>query len=138
MRKALVVGIDFYEHISPLFGCVTDAHSVKSVLERNSDGTINFAVKLFSGASTTRAVSKIELKDGINDLFATDSDIALLYFAGHGHVETTGGYLLASDSKRGDDGVALSEILTLAHKSKAKNRLVVLDSCHAGAAGNQR
>jgi hypothetical protein len=45
MRKALVVGIDYYDSIVPLFGCVNDAHSVKAVLERNSDGTVNFEVK---------------------------------------------------------------------------------------------
>lgn len=30
MRKALVIGIDHYNHISPLFGCVNDAYSVKA------------------------------------------------------------------------------------------------------------
>ena len=53
MRKALVVGIDHYAHISPLFGCVNDAHSVKAVLERNSDGTKNFDVKPLSGTGPT-------------------------------------------------------------------------------------
>ena len=28
MRKALVVGINYYEHGTPLFGCVDDAHAV--------------------------------------------------------------------------------------------------------------
>ena len=31
MRKALVVGIDFYTSISPLYGCVNDAYAVKAV-----------------------------------------------------------------------------------------------------------
>ena len=51
MRKALAVGIDHYARIPSLFGCVNDAHSVKSVLERNSDGTVNFAVKLLTGSA---------------------------------------------------------------------------------------
>ena len=37
MRKALVVGINYYAHGAALYGCVDDAHAVKSVLERNSD-----------------------------------------------------------------------------------------------------
>jgi len=45
MRKALVVGINYYQHGSPLFGCVDDAHAVKSALQRHSDGTVNFGVK---------------------------------------------------------------------------------------------
>lgn len=47
----------------------------------------------------------------------------------------TGGYLLASDCKRGDDGVSLSEVLILANASPAKNKIIILDSCHSGIAG---
>ena len=44
MRKALIVGIDYYQNVSQLYGCVNDSYSVKSVLERNSDGTLNFDI----------------------------------------------------------------------------------------------
>lgn len=33
MRKALVVGIDYYQHGKPLYGCVDDAHAVKPLLD---------------------------------------------------------------------------------------------------------
>jgi hypothetical protein len=135
MKKALVVGIDYYVNVSGLFGCVNDAHSVKSVLERNSDGTVNFAVKLLTGTGPTDIVLRSELKEQIRELFANDSETTLFYFAGHGHIETTGGYLITSDSQTGDDGVPLSEVLTLANKSQARNKIIVLDSCHSGIAG---
>jgi hypothetical protein len=135
MRKALVVGVNYYAHVSGLYGCVDDAHSMKSVLERNMDGTVNFEVKLLSGTGPTDAVSRSQLKEQIREVFADDSEIALFYFAGHGHIEATGGYLLASDSQTGDDGVPLGEVLTFANLSKAQNRIVVLDSCHSGIAG---
>jgi hypothetical protein len=60
----------------------------------------------------------------------------LFYFAGHGHIEVTGGYILASDSQSGDEGVPLNEVLVYANKSKAKNRIIVLDSCHSGIAAS--
>ena len=135
MRKALVVGINYYEHGPGLYGCVDDAHAVKSALERNSDGTVNFSVKLLSGTGPTDVVSRSELKEQIRELFAGDSETALFYFAGHGHIEATGGYLLGSDSKTGDDGVPLGDVLTLANASKARNKIIVLDSCHSGIAG---
>jgi hypothetical protein len=135
MRKALVVGINYYEHGSPLFGCVDDAHSVKSTLERHGDGSVNFDVKLLTGTGQTDTVDRSELKDSIEELFKEDSDIALFYFAGHGHVDSTGGYLLASDSRRGDEGVSLADVLVFANESKAKNKIIVLDSCHSGIAG---
>jgi hypothetical protein len=136
MRKALVVGINFYAHIPPLNGCVDDAYVVKSVLERNSDGTLNFGVKLLSGTGSADQVMRSELKHQISELFTGDSEIALLYFAGHGHIEATGGYILASDSKTGDEGVPLGDVLTYANRSPSKNRIIVLDSCHSGIAGS--
>ncbi len=135
MRKALVVGINYYEYGSPLFGCVDDAHSVKAILERHGDGSVNFEVRLFTGTGPTDVVSRSELKDYIAELFKDDSEIALFYFAGHGHIETTGGYILASDSQRGDEGVSLADVLVFANESKAKNKIIVLDSCHSGIAG---
>jgi hypothetical protein len=136
MRKALIVGIDYYEHIGSLSGCVSDAYSVRGVLERHADGTVNFSPQVLAGTASNQAVTKQELKEAIRALFADDAEIALLYFAGHGHVEETGGYLCASDSDAGNDGVALAEVMTLANKSEARNRVIVLDSCHSGAAGD--
>jgi hypothetical protein len=46
MRKALIVGINYYQNINPLRGCVNDAYSVKSVLDRHADGSINFGTSL--------------------------------------------------------------------------------------------
>ena len=136
MRKALVVGINYYEHGSPLYGCVDDAHAMKAVLETHADGSVNFDVKLLTGTGPTDLVTRSQLKDSITELFATDDDITLFYFAGHGHIESVGGYLLASNASRGDEGVSLAEICTLANKSKARNKIIVLDSCHSGIAGS--
>lgn len=136
MRKALIVGIDHYQHISGLNGCVNDAHSVKVMLERHANGSVNFGVKLITGTGPKDIVERRELKEAVRDLFAEDSDVALFYFAGHGYIEATGGYLCAGDCRDGDDGLPLAEIMTLANKSPAKNKVILLDSCHSGIAGN--
>lgn len=137
MRKALIVGIDYYDHIGPLSGCVNDAHAVRAVLERHADGTLNFATpQMLVGASRVQTVSRTDLKSAVRQLFEDDAEIALLYFAGHGYVEDTGGFLCASDCASGDDGLALSEVMTLANQSAAKNKVIILDSCHSGVAGN--
>jgi hypothetical protein len=138
MRKALVVGIDYYQHIGGLFGCVNDAHSVKSMLDRHSDGAVNFSVKLVTGTGHSDQVARSEIKDAVTELFAGDAECALLYFAGHGHIEATGGYILTSECARGDDGLSLNEIMILANGSKARNKVIVLDSCHSGLLGNHR
>ncbi|MEQ5808343.1 caspase family protein [Alteromonas sp. NFXS44] len=135
MRIALIVGINHYEHGDSLHGCVNDAHEVKAVLERHDGGAVNFDCRLLAGTGPAESVSRGTLRDQIEQLFKVDADIALLYFAGHGHIEATGGYLLASDSRRGDEGVSLSEVLTFANNSPAKNKIIILDSCHSGIAG---
>lgn len=136
MRKALVIGIDFYDSISALYGCVNDAHQVRGVLEKHSDGSVNFDVRLLTGTGPQDRVTRADIRDSVQALFADDSDIALLYFAGHGHIEATGGYLCGSECTRGDDGLSLSDVLIFANTSKAKNRVIVLDSCHSGVAGS--
>lgn len=135
MRKALIVGINYYDSINSLFGCVDDAHSVKAALERNGDGTVNFDVELLTGTGPTDQVTRDELRASIQKLFDGDPEVALFFFAGHGHIESTGGYILATDSRSGNDGIPLADVLTFANQSEAKNRIIILDSCHSGVAG---
>jgi hypothetical protein len=138
MRKALIVGIDYYTHMKPLSGCVNDAHSVKAVLERQADGTVNFVTpRILTGTGPADMVEREGLKDAVRELFADDADIALLYFAGHGYIEDTGGFLCGSESKTGDDGYSLRDLMTLATISRAKNKVIILDSCHSGIAGDR-
>lgn len=138
-RKALVIGIDYYKSLTPLTGAVNDALSVREVLANNDDASksLNFEIRLILGRSATDLVERQELRDAIEYIFDDDDgiEIALLYFAGHGHLEATGGYLCAGDCKTGNDGIALGEIMTMAHNSKARNKIIVLDSCHGGIAG---
>lgn len=135
MRKALIVGIDYYSNVSELFGCVNDAYSIKSVLDRHSDGTINFSTKLEVATNDKSAISRRELKDLCTELFKDDSDVALFYFSGHGYVENTGGYLITSECQDGDDGFSMTELLQIANESKARNKVIILDCCHSGFAG---
>lgn len=137
MHKALIVGIDYYEYIKKLTGCVNDAHAVKAALERHADGTLNFASpQVLTATGAGQGVWKQQLKDAVRELFSDDAEIALFYFAGHGYIEDTGGFLCATDSATGDDGLSLSEVMTLANKSRARNKVIILDSCHSGIAGN--
>ena len=135
MRKALVVGIDYYSNVSRLHGCVNDSFEVKAMLERNADGSVNFGVKHLIATGSDDLCDREELRKEIENLFSGDGEISVLYFAGHGHIEATGGYLCSSDVNSGNDGVPLAEIMIMANKSKIRNRVIILDSCHSGVAG---
>jgi hypothetical protein len=137
MRKALIVGIDHYLHLGNLGGCVNDATAVHAVLARHADGTRNFAAPLIlTAGNSPQAISKNALKTAVRELFADAAEIALFYFAGHGCIEDTGGFLCASDSEYGDGGLALSEVMIWANRSAAQNKIIMLDSCHSGVVGN--
>jgi hypothetical protein len=135
MRKALIVGIDHYEHIPSLSGSVNDARAVGAMLERHENGDLNFVTpRLLTSTSSGNKIDRRALKEAVRELFSGNAEIALLYFAGHGHVEETGGFLCTADSETGDEGFALAELMSIANASQAKNRVIVLDSCHSGAA----
>ena len=67
MRKALIIGINYYEHGSPLYGCVDDAHAVKAVLERHDGGSVNFDCMLHTGTGPSDSVDRSDMKDSIED-----------------------------------------------------------------------
>lgn len=133
MRKALVVGINDYPGAGLNF-CIKDAAEIASVLEKNADGSPNFDVKLITDKpdNATRA----NLKRDIENLFEGDSEVALFYFSGHGIVTSTGGYIVTSDYTSYDEGISMDDILKLANKSKARDKIIILDCCHAGSFGS--
>lgn len=135
MRKALIVGINYYQKINSLNGCVNDAYNLKSVLDRHADGTINFAINLMVATDSSSLITRKALKDKATDLFKDDSDVAFFYFSGHGYLESTGGYLITSDCQTGDDGLSMNELLQIANSSPARSRVIVVDSCHSGQIG---
>lgn len=138
-RKALIVGIDHYESLDPLRGCVNDAQSVYRVLSRHADGRTNFIQpKLLLAKDRSGPLDRDTLRDAIQALFAEKQEIALFYFAGHGYVDEGGGFLCTSEAKRGSDGIALADVMGFARQSKASNKIIILDSCHGGIIGNNR
>lgn len=130
MRKALVVGIDNYPS-APLTGCVNDATSVAQFLRKNGDGSPNFDVLQKDNIQT-----KGELKRMINELFDSSVEIALFYFSGHGCKSNVDGYIVTPDYSNDDEGISMTEILTIVNKSKALNKIVILDCCYSGTFGN--
>ncbi|NEU12098.1 caspase family protein [Methylobacterium sp. BTF04] len=138
MRKALIVGIDYYTDLTQLHGCVGDANAVATVLGRHYDESANFtAPKVLVAEGVHNLVSRKNLRDAIEALFADKTEISLFYFAGHGFVDETSGFLCSSDCRDGHDGLSLHDVMVLARNSPAANKIIILDSCHAGVAGNR-
>ncbi len=134
MRRALLVGIDNYEH-SALTGCVNDANSMRDLLARHEDGEPNFDCKLLTAPDDY--VSKSFLREQMEVLFGNEADVALFYFAGHGTYDNLDGYLVTQDAGKYDEGVRMRDILLLANRAiSIKEIVVILDCCHSGIFGN--
>lgn len=133
MRRALIVGIDDYP-TSPLAGCVNDATRMSALLARNADNSPNFDVQLLT--SDTTSITAPVLREAIERLFGHDeADIALLYFSGHGTENDLDGFLVTTDAKAYSEGVPLTYVLAAANQSRAREVIVILDSCMSGAFG---
>lgn len=130
MRKALIVGINNYPNV-PLSGCVNDATSIASMLEKNGDGSPNFDVKLITNPPYITDIPT--MRQLIEELFETQSNVALLYYAGHGLQKSTGGYIVTSDFKKYNEGISMQDILELATHSRARSKIIILDCCHSGS-----
>ncbi len=134
-KKALIVGVNYYESIAPLYCCANDALAFSAMLEYNADHEKNFHSKVISAKDPNTLITRNRLKQEINTLFCENIDIALFYFSGHGHVENSGGYLVTSECIQGDDGLAMYELMKIVNDSPADTKIVILDCCYSGKLG---
>lgn len=133
MKRALLVGIDDYDHFSGLNGCVNDVNALLPLLSRNEDNSPNFNCQ--TKTSATDRVDRGELLEAINALLAPGVDVALLYFAGHGSDTANDVVLVTQDGAGRNLGVALSEVLGIVQASPVREVLIILDCCFSGGAG---
>jgi len=134
MKRALLVGIDYYENFQQLYGCANDAAAVHPLLQRNEDGGPNLDCRLASAKDAATQVSRDRLKEMIRELLSGGAEFALLYFAGHGAPTDGGVALVTSDGTDGTPGVTFSEILAAINKSSVAEVTVILDCCFSGGA----
>lgn len=129
MRKALIVGLNAYPDYYRLDCCNNDADAIAELIELNGDGSRNFDVE--------RIIDKCDeefLHNSIDKLYKDDSEIALLYFSGHG-ADVHGGYLCTTDMSQNKFGVKMTDILEIVNNSCCKNKVIILDCCFAAKMG---
>lgn len=132
-RRALLVGIDDYDHLTPLTACVNDVRELSTRLGTHDDGEKNFSVVPLT-SSVTR-VKRACLKKYVRAALSPGAEVALLYFAGHG-VRGDGDVVLCTqESNEDDEGVSFFELLSMINGSQVDEVIVILDCCFAGGAG---
>jgi Caspase domain len=124
-RVALVIGNGAYQHVPALANPPRDSADVAEVLSR-----LGFSVTLANDLSLEQT------KDAVTQFgkVAIDSDIALVFYAGHG-IEAYGeNWMIPVDARVRDDGDMRSEAINLKTLSSevAKSKslgLIILDAC---------
>ena len=133
MKRALLVGIDEYDNMSPLRGCVNDVNALHPLLSRNEDNSPNFNCQVRT--SPADRVDRRGLLADIKALLGPGADVALFYFAGHGEKKESDVVIATQDGQTPELGVSLSSILGMVQGSKVNEVLIILDCCYAGGAG---
>ncbi len=136
-RRALIIGINTYQHGTNLSTCIADAEAMGQLLAEHEDKRPNYDCRVLldqteKGAPITMAI----LREACEQLFSDTKDDVLFYFSGHGALTSFGGHLCAVDSVRNNLGVPMQEIMQMAYDSKARDILMILDCCHSGDLGN--
>ncbi len=144
---ALIVGINDYQFVGKLGGCVNDANRMNDYFKKVTDASdCQYHPLLLTDAQAT----KQNVIDGfLNHLAkAGKDDIALFYYSGHGaqeegdavwsKTESDNGLetMVCYDSRdnKGTPDLADKELRYLIHKvaQKKPHILVISDSCHSG------
>jgi hypothetical protein len=134
MNRALIVGINDYGNASlDLTASVNDAREVANLMRHHGNGETNFEDVVLEENVQTKA----ELNGLIIELFKKESDIALFYFSGHGNDDCLGYQLGTPDGRLNDMGVPMGQVMNLVAASPAKNKIVILECCHAAGVENQ-
>jgi hypothetical protein len=136
--RALLIGNSTYpadEHnLQPLRGPVKDIAALnRALVDRDSGLFSDVDVTLLAEVTSSRALRTL------SRFFAEAGrdDVLLLYFSGHGKIDQSGRlHLCMQDTETTDllsTAVSSVRISEFAEESSARNVVIVLDCCHAGA-----
>jgi hypothetical protein len=133
-KKGLYIGIDNYEELTSLSGCVNDANSMHNILKRNGDESPNLQGKVIS--SDTRDTRHGAIVKEVIEFFKRPADLALFYFSGHGTSNELDAYLATSDATASMPGFSMTGLLRLANQSPIREIVIIIDCCHSGEMGD--
>jgi uncharacterized caspase-like protein len=125
-RVALVLSNAAYQNVAPLPNPVNDGSLIAATLKDAGFDVVDFR----------RDLSAVETRRVLRDFAdrTRDSDIALVYYAGHGIEVDGGNYLIPVDARLErdtdvyDEAFSLDRVLIAIEPAK-KLRLVILDAC---------
>ena len=125
-RVALVIGNSTYQNVARLPNPLKDATAVAEMFKKTG----------FNWVKTRQDLGNLEFKRALREFMdaASDADVAVVYYAGHGIQVRDMNYMipvdarLASEIDAEDEAVSLDRIVMALEPAK-RLRLVILDAC---------
>lgn len=130
-RKALLIGINDYDHVKKLKGCENDVQMMEEVFQYHEKGDPNFSISKLLNETNDKIQSEII------SLLTRDATMALLYFSGHGNVTDDGGFICGREVSEEHPGVSMDWIAEQINQSLIPEITVILDCCFAGELANE-
>lgn len=132
---ALLVGVDKCKAIGELKVCAADATAMKSVLEKIGYPAKHITLLVDTQSDINTMPTMGNVMRAIERLaeVADPEDQILFFFSGHGVTCNGDSFLVPTD---GDltNGINLTWIKQQFATSEAKEKIMILDACHSGAA----
>jgi WD40 repeat protein len=130
---AFIIGINDYQHLTPLATAVNDAKEIARRLREQHQYTVHSPLLNATKADITKLLSQV-----IPQTVGKD-DRVVFYFAGHGIAldseEGPNGYLVPADARSGDINslVSMQAFHQVFNELPCRHGLLILDCCFAGA-----
>ncbi|MCB1780536.1 MAG: caspase family protein, partial [Candidatus Competibacteraceae bacterium] len=126
---ALVIGNENYQHLQKLDTPISDANAIAKLLRER----YGFSANVLTDANRQQILTELnELRRKL-----TEKDNLLIYYAGHGTLETVNqrGYWQPVDAEQDNTAnwISTLDITDILNVMSAKGILVVADSCYSGA-----
>jgi uncharacterized caspase-like protein len=136
--RALIIGIDQYDHAGRLFYAVNDATEFRDVLITEAGFPAENITLLLDGEATSRAIRSAYAS--LSNQNVGLDDRVIVFFAGHGTTRTGHrgeiGYLVPSDGHLNDLSslIRWDDLTKNAELIRAKHLLFIMDACYGGLA----
>lgn len=130
----LIIGADKYENWPQLGNAVSDAKSVKKILQEKYGFKEEYTTTLVDGQVTRK-----DIYDAFSKLInqVKPNDNLLIYYSGHGAFDEAlaEGYWVPVDARKGEFGDYFSnqELIKRIGAIKSKHTFLVVDACYSGS-----
>ena len=142
-RRAIIIGIDRYDDSSfnALPYAREDAEAVHRVLTDPEIGDFSREDSVLIVPEDNAVITKADVERKIEEIFlkADKTDTVLVYFAGHGKLDTSLKLRLAAQNtsieRLVSTSISMETIREIIANSACRRAVFMIDSCYSGAAG---